>query len=349
MKKIKITLFSVGVVFAVLIFISAYSYFLLTSKANIKNKDIKVQIKYGSSLSDIVHTLNEVDLLKPNFFFEKVIKFYAYTTGKTILAGYHKFPEGITNSELIVSLFTGNNLYMQKVTFPEGITIKRFASILQKQMGIDSVLFYNLCNDSCFTSKYTSKYNIKVNSLEGYLMPATFNFFLDIEIEKIIDILVEEQIKVLEKNKNAADKIGLTMHEVLTLASIIEAETPVQQERPIVSSVYHNRLRKNMLLQADPTVQYAISSPKKRLLYSDLNINSRYNTYKYIGLPPGPINSPSKSSIEAAVSPAKTKYLFFVATGDGSNTHNFSETYVEHQKKVKEFRNNLKKYKNNKK
>jgi len=132
----------------------------------------------------------------------------------------------------------------------------------------------------------------------------------------------------------------LNIHQILTLASIIEAETPVISERKRVSGVFHNRLKKKMPLAADPTIQYALGTHKKRLLYSDLEVDSPYNTYKNAGLPPGPINSPSYSSIEAALTPEVHNYLFFVAKGDGSNTHNFAKNYDEHQNNRKIFNKN---------
>ncbi len=317
---------------------SAYCYILLNNKIDV-DSDVKVRIKYNSSISEIVHTLNAANLLKPNWLFEKIVKFYAYSTSKSILAGYHKFPANITNAELIESLFYGENLYIKHVVFPEGINIKRFAQILNRQLGMDSAYFVALCRDKSLIAKY----KLNAPSLEGYLMPATFNFFIDISPEEVLDILVDEQQKVWKQFENAAKNTGLSQNAALTMASIIEAETPIADERPTISGVYHNRLKKGMLLQADPTVQYAIGTPKKRLLYSDLAVESRYNTYKYQGLPPGPINSPSQSSIAAAVSPEKNDYLYFVAIGDGSNRHQFSKTYKEHLKKVAEFRKNRKK------
>jgi UPF0755 protein len=125
------------------------------------------------------------------------------------------------------------------------------------------------------------------------------------------------------------------MNEVLTLASIIEGEAMVDTEMPIISSVYHNRLRRGMPLQADPTIQYIIPDGPRRLLYRDLKIDSPYNTYLYAGLPPGPINNPGVHAIRAALLPAESKYIYFVANGDG--THSFSENYSQHLRAKKRF------------
>jgi UPF0755 protein len=336
-KQKKILIIIPSVILLMLLGFSIYCYEKITSKID-TTESVELSISNNSGINDIIQKLNEQGLLEPNWFFRTVAKSYARMTGKFIFAGVHKFPATLTNGELVVALFSGKNLLVKKVTFPEGITIKRFASILKKQMDIDSMYFVQLCN----SREFIKKFNIDATDLEGYLMPATFNFFVNIMPEKIIETLVQEQKKVWQKYENDAKKIGFNYHKTLTLASIIEAETPVIDERKLVSGVYHNRLRKGMLLQADPTVQYALGMQKKRLLYSDLEIDSRYNTYKYVGLPPGPINSPSPTSIEAAVNPMESDYLFFVAVGDGSNRHNFSKNFAEHQQQVANFRKNRK-------
>jgi UPF0755 protein len=203
-----------------------------------------------------------------------------------------------------------------------------FASILQNKLNIDSAEFVRLCNDT----NICNKFKIDYFSLEGYLKPATYNFSVDMNVLNIINILVGEQMKELNKYENEYKKNNFNKHQILTLASIIEAETPVINERKKVSGVYHNRLNKKIPLCADPTIQYILEKHKSRLLYSDLEINSPYNTYKNVGLPPAPINSPSPSSIEAAIYPEEHKYYYFVAKGDGTNTHNFANTHEEHLK-----------------
>jgi UPF0755 protein len=129
-----------------------------------------------------------------------------------------------------------------------------------------------------------------------------------------------------------ARELGYSVHEIVTLASIIEEEARVPKERAAISSVYHNRLRIGMKLDADPTVQYALPAPKEKLLYKDLEISSPYNTYRNPGLPPGPISNPGEAAIRAALYPATDKYLFFVAKGDGSGEHYFARTLAEHNR-----------------
>jgi UPF0755 protein len=139
---------------------------------------------------------------------------------------------------------------------------------------------------------------------------------------------------------NRAKELGYTPHQVLTMASIIDGETNKTEEMPVIAGVYYNRLRIGMRLQADPTVQYLIPGGWKRLIYDDLNIDSPYNTYKFAGLPPGPINNPGKEAIRAALYPQKHKYIFFVADGNGG--HKFAESYTQHLRLVNEYREWLK-------
>jgi UPF0755 protein len=320
----------------IIIAVAIYIFFCLNSKIDAK-EDITLQVKYNTSINDIIGDLNQQGLLTPQFLYAYIAKFYAWTTNSHILAGVHKFDKNLTNGGLIEALFSGKNLLVKRVTFPEGITINKFASILNKQMNIDSTYFVQLCNDKTLIEKL----GINANSLEGYLMPATFDFFVDITPETIIKTLVNEQKRVWKRYENSAKNINMNFHTALTLASIIEAETPVIAERKIISGIYHNRLKKNMLLQADPTVQYALGNRKKKLLFSDLKIDSPYNTYIHYGLPPTPINSPSPSSIEAAVKPDSNNFYYFVAIGDGSNKHNYSKTFQEHKQQIVRYKNNM--------
>ncbi|MBK8981251.1 MAG: endolytic transglycosylase MltG [Ignavibacteria bacterium] len=185
--------------------------------------------------------------------------------------------------------------------------------------------------------------NKKIKNLEGFLFPGTYEVSLQISEKEFIETLFDGF------KKNVLKKIGIdytqegnadSLLKIITLASIIEGETKIDDEKPVVSGVYHNRLRKNMKLEADPTVQYVIpGGPKSRLLFEDLKFNSPYNTYQNKGLPPGPINNPGLKSIQAAENPADHRFIFFVATGEGG--HNFSETYDQHLNAVKEYKKKL--------
>lgn len=336
-SKNKIIITALGALAGFFITLFLIAYVLLNQKPS-DTADLKVRIPTNKSISAIVKILNTQGMLKPNWFFELTAKSYAFTTKKTIQAGYHKFNEKMTNYEILKALFSGDNMSYRKVTFPEGLSLKRYAEILNKELGLNKAQFLKLCA----ADSLLKKYGIRDDSFEGYFMPATYNFFKDIEPEEVIKTLVENANDIWnERFAGKAKQVGKSRREVLTMASIVEGEAPVEAERPKVAGVYYNRLRKGMLLQADPTVQYAVGG-KKRLLYVDLEVDSPYNTYKYKGLPPGPINSPSTSSIEAALAPAKHDYIYFVAVGDGSGLHNFARNFQEHQVFIAKYKKALK-------
>jgi UPF0755 protein len=313
-----------------------YSYSTLNTKIPVK-EEIIIIVPQNASIDQIVRILNANKIFEPSWFFEIAMKVYAQYGGGTYYAGSYKFTPLNTNKHVIESIFSGKNLHILRVTYPEGITIKRFATISNNKIGVDAKEFLRLVNMDSFLSKY----DIPVKSAEGYLMPDTYEFFYGVSTEELVNKLMSHHKEIWDINfAERANELGLSKHEVLTMASIIESETQIPEERPIVSGVYHNRLKKGWLLEADPTVQYALGE-KKRLLYRDLEIDHPYNTYRKPGLPPGPINNPGKASIEAALYPAIHNFMFFVALGDGSGKHNFAETYSEHLNYVRIFRRNV--------
>ncbi|MBL8003816.1 MAG: endolytic transglycosylase MltG [Candidatus Kapabacteria bacterium] len=230
-----------------------------------------------------------------------------------------------------VQLRTKQPINTVSISIPEGLNIMEIASIFRHKMKIDSVAFLSLCTNQQFIDSL----NINANSLEGYLYPNTYEFYQNSTPQVVLKRLTKEFNKMWTKYCSSVEVKD--QRSILTLASIVEAETPIISERRTVAGVYQNRINKGMKLEADPTVQYALKS-KKRLYYKDLEIDNPYNTYRYKGLPPGPINSPSISSILAAISPENHSYLFFVARGDNSNLHYFSTTYSQHLESVALYR-----------
>ena len=212
--------------------------------------------------------------------------------------------------------------------------MEEFASQLSKHGGIDSARFVELCtSDSLLKAR-----NIPSNSVLGYLMPDTYEFYIHESPEKVISRLLDAAENFWNtRNMDFLSKQGLTRHEAITLASIVEAETPLKSEASTVSGLYLNRLKKGILLQADPTVQFAMGE-KRRVLYRDLERDHPYNTYVYPGLPPGPINNPGKTALKAAIKPKDHAYIFMVAMGDGSGRHYFSKTLREHNNYIKQYR-----------
>jgi UPF0755 protein len=230
-----------------------------------------------------------------------------------------------------------------KITFPEGTSIYKMAQILRKDRVSDPDKFEALVEEG-ITEEVRLKHwaifkYIPSESLEGYLYPDTYWFFENTPVKEIVELMVSRfEEMVLPLWKSNSSKTSFTLHEVLTLASIIEKEAKNPAERAIISSVFHNRLKSDMPLAADPTVKYALEKPTKRVYFKQLSVDSLYNTYKRKGLPPGPICNPGIESIKAAIFPAKTDYYYFVADKKGS--HIFSRTLSQHQKAIKNLRGN---------
>ena len=334
----KFVYFLVVLIFIVaVIAIAGYYYGKNLLEQNVEyDTPLIVNIPANTSISEAVNIINRKGYLKPSWFFKYAAKYYAKIENKVIFVGYYKFPTGITKYEMVQALFDPENLYRESVTFPEGISYEKFADILKENLYLDHREFIRLArSDSLLDAR-----NIHAKDIQGYLLPDTYTFFVKTSAKKVLDKLLNYQDKVWQqKYKAKADSLNMTRHEILTLASIIEAETTVPSELKIVSGLYHNRLEKNWLLQADPTVQYAVGE-KKRLLRSDLKKEHPYNTYINPGLPPGPINCPGRAAIEAALDPADHNYMFMVAVGDGTGKHNFARTHSQHLIYVREFRRN---------
>jgi len=293
---------------------------------------IKINIPKGSTLAQISQLLEEKEI---------VTDVHMFITATRLMGYSNKIPAGIfalknaNNNYLIIKQLTQANPEMIKVTLLEGWTIQQVTKAISDSLNISSEILSSLC----FDEQFIEELGLEAKSLEGYLYPNTY-LFLESENDpkQILKKVIFEFNSVFKENLlKRAEQIGFTVNDVLTMASIIEGEAIFDSERPIIAAVYHNRLKKRMLLQADPTVQYIIKDGPRRLRLSDLKIDSPYNTYVYRGLPPGPINNPSKESILAALYPDDNDYIFFVARGDGY--HTFTSTIEEHNRAKREFQN----------
>jgi len=295
-----------------------------------REETITVEIKKGLPLAQVADTLLFYHVIKNKKYFIYWAKILGYET--RLKAGLFQVPKNLNELQVLKYLIKAppKEIY---VTLIEGWDNHQIATALAKKIGIDVAKFDSLCRDETFIQEL----GIEEPTLLGYLLPDTYAFLWGTSEKKVIRFLVGNTKEIFKADsvQEALKKNNMTMHDVLTLASIIEGEAILDKERPIIASVYYNRLNRGMRLQADPTIQYIIKGPPRRLLLKDLEIDSPYNTYKYKGLPPGPINNPGKLSILAAVFPAQTNYLFFVARGDGS--HIFSRTRKEHARAKREF------------
>ena len=296
---------------------------------NNMKRSTKITINHGESLSIISSKLLKSGIITNEKFFGLATKIMGLE--KSIPVGTYQLENIYINKDIINRLVYGSP-EVKRITLLEGWNIKQVCSHLSKEMGFDYNYLLEIINDKNFMQSL----ELESDNLEGYLYPETYYFFDGERERSVIRRLVKEYKKFWSNtNITKADSMNLTQHQIVTLASIIEGEAIYDSERPIISAVYHNRLKKGMKLQADPTVQYIIKDGPRRLLNKDLKIKSPYNTYLYQGLPPGPINSPGFKSLKAALFPDENDYLYFVAKGDGY--HTFSKNEKDHERAKRAF------------
>lgn len=275
-------------------------------------------------MSTVTDTLAARDLID----WPELFQVYARLRGaaRSVKPGVYEAQRGTSWAALLRKLVTGD-VVTTSVTIPEGWTAAQIAGRLANVSGVPSDSLTALMLDTAAADRF----GVPGPTLEGYVYPATYVFPLGTPPEAMLRTMVDRYKQVWTPElRAAADSLGLTEREVVTLASIIEKEAKQWTERDTISAVYHNRLQKGMRLQADPTVQYALGAHQERLLYSHIRDvrENPYNTYSHGGLPPGPIASPSEGAIRAALSPAPVDYLYFVAEPSGS--HVFTRTLAEH-------------------
>ena len=302
----------------------------VTSLLSVNNREVNssvITIEKGMSLNSVSNLLLENEIIvNQNIFKLKVITrglASKIPTGRFLINGK------ISDAILIDLIFNKGPIKL-KLTIPEGSQSKNLFKDINTLLNTD----YDF-NKYFNSTEILEQYKVDASSLEGYLYPDTYYLYHDSSPEEIIDILLTEFWKKFDENlQDRANQLGFSVHEVVTLASIIEGEAMLDSERSTISSVYHNRLKINMKLQADPTIQYIIPGPPKTLSNRDLRIKSDYNTYQNYGLPPGPINNPGIASIKAALYPEDTNFLFFVAQGDGSHAFTTNEKDHEEAKRI---------------
>lgn len=328
-KKIStlFTIFSLLFIFAILLYITLRIF--IPQRWDVPKAEIEVKIKTGMTVRAIAQELETVKIIQNAQDFILAAKLLQETSN--LKAGRYSISPRLS-VYTILKIISEGKISNSRIVIPEGLTSYQIASILENKLEIDSSKFVELVTNQ----NYISNFERNVNSLEGYLFPNTYYFPWGITEKEIIKIMVDEFWKnVTDSIQTEVAEKGWTLHQIITLASIIEGEAMIDSERVIVSAVYHNRLRRGILLQADPTIQYIIPDGPRRLLNKDLAIDSPYNTYRYIGLPPGPVNNPGIKSILAALRPADVDYIYFVAKGDGS--HVFSRTLREHNEAKRKF------------
>lgn len=298
-----------------------------------------IEVKHGMSFYELSEILEREKIIKSAFILRK----RAVEDGidRFLSPGKYRFRENSSYEEVILIIKKGPIVEHIKITIPEGFTNRQIAERLGAVLKIDSKEILNYLNSSKteFINEFPFLIEVPGESLEGLLFPDTYYLKPESSLKEIV-------VKMLKNFEEKASEIGLInqegepvedFYEKLIIASIVEKEAKVDEERPIIASVFYNRLKRGMKLQSCATVEYALGFSKPYLTNEDLKINSPYNTYLYEGLPPGPICNPGKESLNAAANPAKTNFIYFVLK-DGSGRHYFAETYIEFLKAKERYR-----------
>ncbi|MDP9132643.1 MAG: endolytic transglycosylase MltG [Nitrospirota bacterium] len=288
-----------------------------------------VLIPEGSTYQQVASLLKSERLIRSRWVFLLLGKMR--DIDRKIHPGEYELDGSMSPKEILAKLLAGR-VVLHPVTIPEGYTLAQIAEVLTTQQITDTNEFTKLVRERPFITTL----GIEADSLEGYLFPETYFFARGTKPKDVIKTMVDGLYHVWGSDLQAqAARMNLSLHQALTLASVIEKETGAKNERDLIAAVFHNRLRKKIPLQSDPTVIYGLSAFDGNIHKQDLSSLSPYNTYRVHGLPPGPIGSPGAHALHAALFPAQASYLYFVSRNDG--THHFSSTLAEHNQAVEKY------------
>jgi UPF0755 protein len=307
---------------------SIYYFYLVSPTGTGSNVQV-FEFGRGESLKKIATTLEERKIIRS----AGIFTLYARLHGDAshLQAGYYRVSDGMSPAEILRKMVAGE-VFAIRFAIPEGYSIYQIAELLAGRNIFDKEAFLK----ECFDKPLLKELKIDGESVEGYLYPCTYDLNPGITPADAIRLMVRkfESVYGSEFAKSASES-RMTKREIVILASIIEKEAIAPAERPIIASVFHNRLHRGMPLQSDPTAVYGVRAFAGAVSKSDISRNSPYNTYLINGLPPGPIGNPGRDAMEAAIKPAATDFLYFVAKKDG--THYFSRTLEEHNLAVRRY------------
>ncbi len=292
----------------------------------------RIVVAPGTPVRTLSRRLAEAHVVRSRLLFEAWVRIGGHAG--ELQAGTYDLPRDRPLPAIVQQLVEGRTILLA-VTVPEGLRLEETAAVAARALGVDSAAFVTAARDPALVDSLLPDSLVPrpVASLEGYLFPETYKVDPSTDARRLMRLMVAEFWRVFDVRWRArAAALGRSVHEIVTLASIVEEEAKVPDERPVIAGVYWNRLQRGMPLEADPTVQYALGGHRERVLYRDLEVDSPYNTYRVAGLPPGPIASPGRASLEATLYPDSVPWLYFFATGEGGR-HTFSETYEEHERK----------------
>jgi UPF0755 protein len=299
----------------------------LNSSPNEKISSTQFTIEKGQNIERIANNLKRKGFIRSELFFLALIRLSG--NARTVKSGQYNLHSGMRSTE-ILQKFVRGVVATIKFTIPEGFIIRQIADLLEKEGVVSAEEFIAATENS----RILEKYKIPFNNAEGFLFPDTYIVAKDLSAEQIVDFMIERFFSNLRNISSREYEIE-EMKKMVIIASLVEKEAQLESERPVISAVFYNRLEKGKRLESCATIQYILGKTKERLLYSDLRIDSPYNTYLNGGLPPGPISNPGLGSLKAAIEPADVDYLFFVSKRDGS--HFFSATYEEHLEAIRRY------------
>lgn len=342
MRKKRTTLFIILVIFVVLIIASIFAYATMTKPVDANSKEeIQVMVSEGYGTSDIAAELKDKGLINNEFTFKLISKLKSYD-GK-FKAGTYALNKSMDMSSIAEVLISGREVG-SSLTIPEGYNLYKIGKVIEDAGIATREEFDAEVENGTFDYDILPADKKGKERLEGYLYPDTYSFTKSTSAHDIIDMALKNyERKYNEKIKDHIKKSGKSLHEIMTVASIVEKEAVKAKERPIVASVIYNRLDKGMKLQMCSSIQYVLKEDKLRLTYDDTETPSPYNTYLHEGLPPGPICSPSIDAIEASLTPAKTDYLYFVVSPKLDGSMEYSKDYDKFEKDKEDYYNALEK------
>ena len=324
MSQRGLILISALFIFVLLSFVALYFGYFLISPAGFDKKEEIFIVEKGSGLRTVAAELERRRLIKG----KNLFMLWVFLKGSTgdIKAGEYSLNQSMPPVR-IFHILTSGAVRTYPLTIPEGLTAEQIADILAKKNLVNKMEFISLVREKTLAASY----RIDGPSLEGYLFPDTYLMSKGMGARELIDLMVNRFWDVFN-DLMRGQKTSMPVLEIVTLASIVEKETGLAEERPVIASVFLNRLKKRMRLESDPTVIYGLQGFDGNLKRKDLHVRNPYNTYINFGLPPGPIANPGRESLMAVISPVKTDYLYFVSRNDGS--HHFSASLKEHNRAV---------------
>lgn len=318
-------------IFLLVAFLGALKYSVLFLPPEEVSREVVVRIPEGAGAAQIGQVLEEAGVVKSGRAFVWTLRAKSKIQGPVVLKAGEMALDPSLPVWQTIDLIAKGNYKRYPFTVPEGRNIYEIAKMIEEAGLGNGAEFMALCRDKSFINSL----GLEGDSLEGYLFPETYSFPKGTPLKTIIKTMTDTFHKVWRKYDDLAGEKGLTRNNVVILASIVEKETGVSRERPVIAGVFFNRLAKGMKLQTDPTVIYGLlPNFDGNITRKDLQTPHPYNTYVIPGLPPGPICNPGEASIAAVVTPSIVPYYYFVSKNDGSGSHDFSETLKEHNRKV---------------